>query len=341
MAEGSSGAGSKVPMVATGRESWIALGALILFAACLPEFLTGSTFVQVALLHPLGFAQLVGLYGGGALVIREVTVRWNKRWASVLLLGGVYAIVEEGYGTRNMMDPTGSNVGTYDLFSHWLGINWIPFVPVTLFHAVFSIAFMILLVELLFPATRGKRLVGNAGLAGAFVALGLASTTMAIAEPYIPSWPVIAFFAALSLTYVVVAYLVPRDLLSSKSLRPDCPEWMFFVVGASFVAEVFLLIIGPHSLPAAVLVGFFCASALLFLYLLVRYTGRDHNEVRKIDFCLGMVGFMVPIDIIATLTGDLGVLVVTALALALLLYLRKMWTASSTWWQAHSPRAGL
>jgi hypothetical protein len=74
-------------------------------------------------------------------------------------------------------------------------------------------------------------------------------------------------------------------------------------------------------------VAFFVVSAALFLYLLVRYTGRVGTEVRKIDFTLGMVAFLVPIDVIEELHGDVGVLVVTALTLGLLVYLRRKWTA--------------
>ncbi|MDG6981287.1 MAG: hypothetical protein JRN51_09295 [Nitrososphaerota archaeon] len=38
----------------------------------------------------------LGIYGSGALLIYEAKVRWKKGWAMVLLLGGVYGILEEG-----------------------------------------------------------------------------------------------------------------------------------------------------------------------------------------------------------------------------------------------------
>jgi len=315
-----------VAPLATRRQRWLAIAALVLFAACLPEFLTGSTFVPDALFHPLGLAQLAGLYGGGVLVIREVTVRWNKRWASILLLGALFAIVEEGLGARTLVDPTGSREGTLALYSYWLGVNWTTTVGITLFHAVFSVALQILLVELLFPETRGKRLLGNVGFPFAFLAFGLGGVTMALAEPYVPAWPVIAFFVALGLVYIIAAYLVPRDLLSSPTERPVCPEWVFFAIGAAFVAEVYLIVIGPDLLTAVGIVAFFGASSALFLYVLVRYTGRVQTEVRKVDFALGMVAFLVPIDLIEEVHGDVGVLAVTALTLGLLLYLRRRWT---------------
>jgi hypothetical protein len=321
----------------TGRTRWIASAALVLLATYLAEFLTGSTFVPDAILHPLGFAQLAGLYGGGAVAIREITVRWNKRWASILLLGALFAIVEEGLGARTLVDPTGSREGTLALYSYWLGINWTTTVGITLFHAVFSIAFPILLVELLLPETRGKRLTGKIGLGLAIFVFGLAATTMALAEPYVPYWPVIVFFLVLGCVYVLAAYLVPRDLLSSPSERPNCPEWAFFGIGASFVAEVYLIVIGPDLLTAIGIVAFFSGSVAVFLYLMVRYTGRLENEVRKVDFALGMVAFLVLIDLIEELHGDVGVLAFTALTVGLLVYLRRKWARRLPTVRVHGP----
>jgi hypothetical protein len=333
-----SGAPAGTPALVAGNARWVAIVALVLLASYLAEFLTGSTFVPDAILHPLGFAQLAGLYGGGALAIREITVRWDKRWASILLLGALFAILEEGLGARTLVDPTGSREGTLALYSYWLGINWSTFVGITLFHAVFSIAFPILLVELIFPETRGLRLTGNVGLGLAILALGLAATTMALAEPFVPTWPVVAFFAALSVAYVVGAYLVPRNLFSSPSDRPNCPEWVFLGIGGAFVAEVYLIVIGPDLLTAIGVVAFFGGSAALFLYLILRFTGRVDTEIRKVDFALGMVAFLVPIDTIEELHGDAGVLIFTAFTVGLLLYLRRKWTARLT--SADPPASG-
>jgi hypothetical protein len=304
------------------------LAALLLLATYLAEFLTGSTFVPDAFLHPLGLGQLAGLYGGGAIAIREVTVRWNKRWGSTLLLGALFCLVEEGLGARTLVDPYGSVLGQSALYSHWLGVNWVPLVALSLFHAVFSISLPILLVELLRPATVGKRLVGDLGLAGAIFFCALAATTMALAEPYVPGWPVIAFFVGLGFGYGLAAYLVPRDLLSSTAPHPACSEAVFFGIGVAFVAEVYtLLTFGPGRIPPAGLIGGFLASAIAFLYLLTRFTGQVATEVRKVDFALGMVAFLVPIDVTEELSGDVGVLAFTALTLGLLVYLRRTWTA--------------
>jgi hypothetical protein len=53
------------PGLVTGNVRWYALVFLIIIAACLAEFLTGSTSILVTFTYPLGFATLVGMYGGG------------------------------------------------------------------------------------------------------------------------------------------------------------------------------------------------------------------------------------------------------------------------------------
>jgi hypothetical protein len=80
--------------------------ALVLFflAPVIPELLTGSTPLA-NFLNPFGFALLVGLYGSGAVVARELTYRWGKGWPTLLSLGAAYGIIEEGLMVRSFFSP--------------------------------------------------------------------------------------------------------------------------------------------------------------------------------------------------------------------------------------------
>jgi len=158
--------------MATGKVRWYALVSLIPLAACLAEFLTGSTPLPSIVVYPPGFVFNVGLYGGGALLIREATIRWRKRWGAVLLLGGAYAVGEEGFAANTMINPNSAIIGN-QAYSHWMGVNWVPLASLTVFHSVFSIAVPLLLIELFFPETKGCRLLGNVGLAITMVLYGL------------------------------------------------------------------------------------------------------------------------------------------------------------------------
>ncbi len=128
---------------------------LLLLAPLIAEVLWGTTTVT----ESAGYFAQIGLYGGGALLIREVVRRWGGGWPSILLLGAAYGAIEEG-----LLEPTWF---TPALQSHpygvALGVFWTYAAFNIGYHAVFSIAIPILLTELLFPAWRDKPWLGPAG----------------------------------------------------------------------------------------------------------------------------------------------------------------------------------
>lgn len=308
-----------------GRARWYSLVFLLLLAATLAEFLTGSTPVLEGLTNPLGLASLVGLYGGGALLIRETALRWGKRWGAMLLLGGAYAVGEEGFGAKTMVDPTGSNIGN-QLYTHWMGVNWVPLSVLTLFHSVFSICIPILLLELLLPQTKGRRLVGNRGLGVTIAVYALAVAAASLLDPYDIPLPVDAFLALYAAAFIVAAYLVPRRFMQAETERPDRSERAFFALGLAFFGcFFFIFIFGSFFLQWPVMAGLYVPLAALTGTYLVRHAGMSGNEVVKVDFVLGMMVVFIPMDVILEFRGDTGVLVYTALVFTLLALLRRRW----------------
>jgi len=129
---------------------------LLFLAPLIAEVLWGTTTVT----ESAGYFAQVGLYGGGAVLVREVARRWGAGWISILLLGAAYGAIEEG-----LLEPTWF---TPALQSHPYGVAFGVFWTYAAFnigyHAVFSIAIPILLTELAFPAWRDKPWLGRAGL---------------------------------------------------------------------------------------------------------------------------------------------------------------------------------
>jgi len=320
------------PELANGRVRWYATVSLIMLAATLAEFLTGSTPLPVIVAYPIGFVFNMGLYGGGALLIREASVHWRKRWGAVLLLGGAYAVGKEGFAARTMINPNSPIIGN-QLYSHWLGINWVPLAALTIFHAAFSITVPILLVELIYPETKGRRLLGNLGMGITMGVYGLTVflLTAYLGDPYMISPWVAVFLAAYASAFIVSAYLIPRSFLQPTGERPDKSELNFLLLGFGFIGGFFL--IGAGLTPIGTLTGHLIswpATDVLFLLLtgltawyLVRHTGRSQNDLVKIAFVLGMMLIFVPMDIILEIGGDIGVLVYTALVIGLLIRLRQ------------------
>jgi len=129
---------------------------LLLLAPLIAEVLWGTTPITGSAAY---FLQ-VGLYGGGAILIREVVCRWGGGWPSVLVLGAAYGAIEEG-----LLEPTWF---TPQLQTHTygvaLGVFWTYAVFNVGYHAVFSIAIPILLTELVFPDWRDKPWLSPAGM---------------------------------------------------------------------------------------------------------------------------------------------------------------------------------
>ncbi len=228
-----------------------------------------------------------------------------------------------------MTDPTGSNIGAAALYSSWAGINWVPLAAFTLFHSVFSIAFQLLLVELLFPETRGRRLLGNKGLVITMGVYGLVVFLLSLGEPFVPPVPVTLFLVALASVYIAGAYVVPRTFLAARTEVPDRSERSFTLLGGGFMAGFFLIFgLGPRFLPWPATAGLFAPLAGLVLWYLVNHAGRLGNDGGKIAFALGIAAVFVPVDVAGELGGDVGVLAFTAILLILLIGLRQRWRHS-------------
>src|SRR5437899_2862189 len=63
------------------------------------EYLTGSSQLSWLIGNPplffLFLVQNLGSYGFGVVLAREAQIRWGKGWASVILVGSAYGILNE------------------------------------------------------------------------------------------------------------------------------------------------------------------------------------------------------------------------------------------------------
>ncbi|AGL18557.1 hypothetical protein [Actinoplanes sp. N902-109] len=153
-----------------------ALG-LFFLSPLVAEFLLGDFTLSM-----LPFlALLAPLYGGGALVIRELVRRTGRGWPSIVLLALAYGLFEEGLTTQSLFNPDYAG-------AHLLEQGYVPAlgiaVPWTLYvlalHTVWSISVPIALTEQatsrgVVPWLRTPGLV----VAGLLLALGAFGTTMA------------------------------------------------------------------------------------------------------------------------------------------------------------------
>ncbi|MDY7077154.1 MAG: hypothetical protein SXV54_09545 [Chloroflexota bacterium] len=201
--------------------------ALVLFflAPVIGELLSGSS-PPVEFFNPFVLLILAALYGSGAILIRELRVRWGKGWPTVFALGAAYGIVEEGLMVKSFFDPDWMDLGLLGSYGRWAGVNWVWSLQLTIYHAVFSIAIPILLVELIFPARRDEPWVGRRGMTGlsllllADVLLGFFALT-----PYRP--PFVPYLLAIVVTVALflIARRLPARCVTPRPRRMVRPLW--------------------------------------------------------------------------------------------------------------------
>lgn len=228
---------------------------LLLLAPALGELLS-SSMPPAEFFSPFVVFVIV-LYGGGAILVRELTVRFGKGWPTLLILGAAYGIVEEGLMCKSFFDPHWPDLGQLGWYGRWAGVNWVWSLSLTAYHAVFSIAIPIVLVGLIFPRRRQRPwapkwlLIVLAALLAADVAFGAAffgADEAAGRGPYRP--PPVGYAVCLLLVaaLVVVALRLPaRGAPAGPATRPPARLVWFLLTGFAATVLFFFIIWGvPH-----------------------------------------------------------------------------------------------
>ena len=298
---------------------------LLLIAPGIPELLTGSTPITPLFFDPpaflLSFAFLIALYGTGALLIREFVVVFRKGWASVLLLGAAYGIAEEGFAAHTFFRTVGPPVDALATYGHAFGVNWLWALGLTVFHATYSIALPILLVNLAFPPVRSVRWLDGGGVAVVAVVYGLTVLTFDLTIPFAPSLPLFLLFFAIAGGLVILAYRAPGPLLHPRPGPSRIGRTSLVLAGTlGFDAWlVVLLLAGSASVPAAGAAAIFVGVDLAAFGIVLRRVGTATLERSEFYFATGMLGVLFVWDAVFVEWVVPGVLVVTAVA-AYLLY---------------------
>src|SRR4030095_11630727 len=157
------------------------LPTLVLFflAPLVSEFLLGN--LPITMLPALLI--LAPMYGGGALLIREIVRKAGRGWPSIILLGIAYAVLEEAFTTQTLFNPDYLHLNLHLLDYapiRVLGIgSWWSLYVISL-HAISSIAVSVALAEGLCPEVATNPWLGTIGLSvtALIFMFGIAATTL-------------------------------------------------------------------------------------------------------------------------------------------------------------------
>ena len=153
-------------MTTSGLRRFAPVATVFLLAPLIGEVLFGA--IPLSRL-PFGLLGVVGLYGGGAILVREAVRRRRLGAAWLVVLGLAYGLIEEGTVLQSLFDQHYPGLDFLGSYGHWLGVNWVWLEFIVPYHAVFSIAIPVVITELLFPEQRDEAWVSSRGLLGVVV----------------------------------------------------------------------------------------------------------------------------------------------------------------------------
>jgi hypothetical protein len=276
--------------------------AVVLFvlAPAVGELLSGSS-PPVEFFNPFAFFLLAALYGGGAILVRELVFKWRKGWLSLFVLGAVYGIVEEGLMCKSFFDPNWHDLGPLGTYGRWAGVNWVWAQGLTVYHATFSIAIPILLVELAFPTERRRSWVSDEWLkiVGLLFALDIVLGFCCFPKPETPYYPSPLHVAGTVLVVVALVWL-------AKVLPPTLPipllsqvpsEKKFAALGFTSTVAFFVVFWGlPNTnLPPLVTMALGVLVPLVSARFVMRWSGNGHrwSDTHRFALAFGALSFFI------------------------------------------------
>ena len=239
------------------------------------------------------------LYGGGAILIRELARRRSPGWERIFLLGAAYAIIEEGLAIQSIFNPNLFNAGL--LGGRALGVNWVWSLWTIGYHIVWSISLPIFLAELLFPARRSEPWLGRVSLIVVSVLYVLGVLAIAaiyrfvVAPDFQPPVLLNLFAAGVAILLILVALTRPARTFDKLPNKPDgnVPSpWMISLLGFLMSALWFGLLNLPQPLRQGgwVLIPVLLILALLFGFasLIQRWSSSEAwNDLHRLGLIFG------------------------------------------------------
>lgn len=288
-----------------------ALIALVLLSPLTAELLSGSS-PPLEFFFPPGFLLLLGLYGSGVLLVRELALRWDKGWPSVLLLGAAYGILEEGLIVRSFFDPGWMDLGILGEYGRWAGVNWVWSVWLTVFHGVVSIAVPIILVNLMYPSQKRARLTTDPQLLLPVLVLVVITAVSPFLFEYMPEAHLYSLAVLSIVLFGLAAFAFPRDWPRMKSDAPILPPYYFSAIGFLYMLFSFVIVyalVGPALQPHAV-IALLCLLNCGALWVLINSAGRRYNEMTLLALVVGLLAPLIIVSIVHEANGIIGMSIV-------------------------------
>lgn len=289
-----------------------AIWTLLILAPVISEVLSGSTrFSILFVLIPE-----IMVWGGGAVLCRELVRRWQAGATSLLCLGLALSVAEEFIIQQTSIAPL-PFPGANPAYGRYLGVNWLYLLFMLGFESVWVVLVPVQIAELVFPERRDQPWLQTRGIVATCIAF-LVGCRIAWygwtqqarprlhAAPYHPPAILILIGLAVIATLISMAWLVRNFGRSGQiETRRVANPWLIgfkaFIFAAAWF-ELIGLIFVPHP-SLAVWIPITAGSIWAVLaYAILRYwaAAKGWRDTHRFALSFGAVlGCMAMSDISA------------------------------------------
>ena len=282
---------------------WPAVLTLFLLSPIVGEVLSGST-PPLNFINPVSFLLETGLYGSGAILVRELVRRRGLGWSSILLLGAAYGILEEGLVVTSWFNPYWPDLGALVHYGRLLDISWVWAFGLTTYHAVVSITIPIILTETLFPHLATRPWLRRRGLILFSIWLALISLFTLFLTGFLQfskqgyTHPPLTYFIALALAVACVwlALRMKPSASQAPSTRSAPRLWQLRLIAlATTIFFFFDLWAVPNLVPFPLVpIALVIALVALATWVLRRWARRSGwGAQHRLALAFGVITFFV------------------------------------------------
>jgi len=315
---------------------------LLILAPVIAEVLSGATRLSILFV----LIPEIMVWGGGALLARELVRRWRAGGTSLLCLGLALSIAEEFIIQQTSIAPM-PFPGVQEFTGRYLGVNWLYFLFMLGYESVWVVLVPVQVTELIFPERRESPWLRTRGIIATIVAFLVGSRIAWFgwtqkarpqlhAAPYQPPAILIVLGLMAIAGLIWMAWLLRgsghlRKIDSRRVANPWIIGITGFVFGTAWFALISVIFI-PHR-DVAVWISFIAGPIwAFFCFALVRFWSRSWGwgDWHRFAICFGAVfGCMAISDATYagwTRTDLIAKFVFQVLAVAGLVWLgRKIW----------------
>lgn len=283
--------------------------ALLFLGPILGELVSGHQTL-FDFIHPLNFLLSALPYGCGAIICRELKVRWGKGWFSLVLLGIAFGLYEEAIVARSFWDPDWAELGALRDYSYWHGVTWTYAEVLIHFHLTISILSSVILAEIIYADRRHERWVSWRGFTGCCVGLALWMPVLMVINPFIP--PVGGFMLAwlLIVGLGIAAWRLPAQVFPPHPGATVHPFWYGFVAAVNMTIVFLAIFLLPEQNPSwlpswPVMFGFVALLDVLAFWVILRWSGNGStwDDRHKLALIIGLLAFFIVFDVLKDLSG--------------------------------------